>query len=132
MQEQPSYKSQEGPRLHSPDGSIPRESRTIVSRQPLASELAADAGKELYRINCLPCHGHNGKGTGPVAAYLKELPADLQSLRIRTLSENQLYNIITNGKDMMPSFRGELSAAERMTLASFVRSMGPPVFPIQP
>ncbi len=132
MQEQPSYRSQERPRLHSPAGSIPRESRALVSRQPFANGGFLDAGKELYRVNCLPCHGNNGKGTGPVAGYLKELPADLQSERIRIFSEDQLYDIITNGKDMMPSFRGELSATERMTLASFVRSMSPPVVPVQP
>jgi mono/diheme cytochrome c family protein len=132
MQEQPSYRSQESPRLHSPAGSIPRESRAVVSRQAVADGRLPDAGKELYRINCLPCHGHNGKGTGPVAGYLKELPADLQSERVRRFSEDQLYEIITNGKDMMPSFRGELSATERMTLASFVRSMGSPVASVQP
>lgn len=132
MQEQPSYRSQESPRLHSPAGSIPRESRMFVSRQPFGDGRLSDAGQELYRINCLPCHGHNGKGTGPVAGYLKELPADLQSERVRGLSEDQLYDIITNGKDMMPSFRGELSATERMTLASLVRSMESPVLSIQP
>jgi len=132
MQEQPSYRSQEAPRLHSPAGSIPRESRALVSREALANGPMSVRAKELYRVNCLPCHGESGKGTGPVAPYLKELPADLLAPKVRALSKEQLYHIITNGKDMMPSFKGELSATERMTIASFIQSMGPAVSPVQP
>lgn len=124
MQEQPSYRSQESPRLHSPSGSIPRESRTLVSRQALADSRLQDSGKELYRVNCLPCHGSGGEGTGPVAPYLTELPANLRAARVQSLSKEQLYNIITNGKDTMPSFKGELSATERMIIASFIQTMG--------
>ena len=132
MQEQPSYRSQEAPRLHSPTGSIPRESRALISREALANDSMSARAKELYRINCLPCHGENGKGTGPVAPFLKELPTNLLAPQVQALSRDQLYDVITNGKDMMPSFNGELSATERMTIASFIQSMGPAVSPVQP
>lgn len=132
MQEQPSYRSQESPRLHSPSGSIPLQSRAVVSAKALAESHTPDRAKELYRVNCLPCHGDSGEGTGPVAPYLNELPANLLAPRIRARSKEQLYNVITNGKDMMPSFKGELSATERMIIASFVQSMGPTVTPAQP
>ncbi|MGC3974496.1 MAG: DUF3341 domain-containing protein [Nitrospira sp.] len=125
MQEQPSYRSQEAPRLHSPPGSIPRDSRAILSREALTVGLDVDRAAELYRINCLPCHGESGEGTGLVAPYLNELPANLRAPKVRALSKTELYRIITNGKDMMPSFQGELSATERMILASFVQAMEP-------
>ena len=131
MQEQPSYRSQEAPRLHSPSGSIPRDSRTVISHGALTDDRMPDRAKELFRINCLPCHGESGEGTGPVAPYLKELPANLLAPRIRALTSTELYDIITQGKDMMPSFRGELSADERMILASFVASMRPDSPPSQ-
>ena len=123
MQDQPSYRSQEAPRLHSPSGSIPRHSRTVISHEALTDDRMPDRARELFRINCLPCHGKSGEGTGPVAPYLKQLPANLLAPRVRALSSTQIYDIITQGKDMMPSFRGELSADERMILASFVQSM---------
>ena len=125
MQEQPSYRSQEAPRLHSPPGSIPRDSRAILSREALTVGLDVDRAAELFRINCLPCHGESGEGTGLVAPYLNELPANLRAPKVRALSKTELYQIISNGKDMMPSFRGELSATERMLLASFVQAMDP-------
>ncbi|MDR4480579.1 MAG: quinol:electron acceptor oxidoreductase subunit ActD [Nitrospira sp.] len=131
MQEQQSYQSQEAPRLHSPSGSIPRDSRTVISRETLAADRMSDRAKELFRINCLPCHGESGEGTGPVAPYLKQLPANLRAPRVRALSSTEIYDIITQGKDMMPSFLGELSADERMVLASFVESMKPYSLPSQ-
>ncbi len=123
MQEQQSYQSQEAPRLHSPSGSIPRDSRTVISHAALAADRLPDRAGELFRINCLPCHGEGGEGTGPVAPYLNQLPANLRTARVRALTRTEIYDILTQGKDMMPSFRGELSADERMMLASFVASM---------
>ncbi|MCW5798656.1 MAG: DUF3341 domain-containing protein [Nitrospira sp.] len=127
MQEQPSYRSQEAPRLHSPPGSIPRDSRAVLSREALASGPEVGRATELYRVNCLPCHGESGEGTGLVAPYLNELPANLRAPRVRSLSKTDLYQIITNGKDMMPSFQGELSASERMILAIFIQAMKPDI-----
>ena len=131
MQDQPSYRSQEAPRLHSPAGSIPRDSRTVLSHEVLTHDGIPDRAKELFRINCLPCHGESGEGTGPVAPYLKELPANLLAPKVRALTRAEIYHILTEGKDMMPSFQGELSADERMILASFVESMKPDSPPSQ-
>lgn len=38
------------------------------------------SGQEMYRTFCAPCHGVDGKGTGPAAAALKKAPADLTQL----------------------------------------------------
>ena len=37
----------------------------------------ADAGKAEYLKSCAPCHGTDGKGTGPLSSRLKTKPADL-------------------------------------------------------
>ncbi|MBA2485517.1 MAG: cytochrome c [Nitrospira sp.] len=36
-----------------------------------------------------------------------------------------LYAIVTDGKDLMPSFKGELSATERWVVAQYVTSLSP-------
>jgi mono/diheme cytochrome c family protein len=43
-----------------------------------AEEL--DPGKAEFLSSCAPCHGSDGKGTGPVSAGLKALPPDLTVL----------------------------------------------------
>jgi mono/diheme cytochrome c family protein len=39
-----------------------------------------DRGKAEYHSSCAPCHGSDGKGTGPVSAGLKVPPPDLTVL----------------------------------------------------
>jgi len=38
------------------------------------------SGPEMFRSYCAPCHGPDGKGTGPAASALKKAPADLTLL----------------------------------------------------
>ncbi|HET6675738.1 MAG TPA: quinol:electron acceptor oxidoreductase subunit ActD [Nitrospiraceae bacterium] len=123
MQDQPSYHPQEAPRLHSPTGSVPRDSRVILPPARQTDAAGSVWGERIYRVNCLHCHGPSGEGNGPVAAYLKERPADLLSRSVQEKPQSELYEIVTDGKDMMPPFRGELSAAERRAVAGFVKQL---------
>jgi mono/diheme cytochrome c family protein len=129
MQEQPSYQPQEAPRLHSPAGSVPRDSRAV--RKYLPTEQVFDAGARLFRINCAHCHGRDGTGNGPVVAYLKEKPADLRDPYVQTLPEAALYDTVTyglavEGRDVMPPFKGEMSAGERHAVIAYVKSLSQP------
>jgi mono/diheme cytochrome c family protein len=123
MEEQASYHPQEEPRRHSPPGSIPRHSRAV---RPALSPAGNEAGALLFRINCAHCHGVDGAGDGPVAPFLKERPANLTNPEVRAMAEEQIYAVLTEGKDMMPSFKGELSASERVELARFVAALTRP------
>ncbi len=84
---------------------------------------APPQGERLYRVNCFHCHGPRGEGDGPVAAYLKEKPANLRSRDVQDKTRKELYEIVSHGKDVMPAFRGELSADERWTVAAFVKQL---------
>jgi hypothetical protein len=42
------------------------------------------------------------------------------------MSAETIYRIVTDGKDMMPSFQGELSPEERVEVARFVASLSRP------
>ena len=126
MQDQPSYQRQEAPRLKSPLGSVPQKSRGV---RPIATETgqtASQKGARLFKVNCVHCHGPQGEGDGPVASFLKERPANLNSDEVRTMSVEAIYRVVTDGKDMMPSFQGELSAEERIEVARFVASLPRP------
>src|SRR5581483_4760282 len=122
MQEQASYQPQEAPRLHSPDGSVPRDSRRIEHPPPASDPLSR--GRRLFAINCAHCHGADGTGTGAVSAYLKDRPKDLRAADMRTVSESGLFEVITNGGDVMPSFRTLLTPDERRAVARYVHSLG--------
>lgn len=38
-----------------------------------------NSGYELYMLNCYACHGENGDGKGPAAAYLRPAPRDFRT-----------------------------------------------------
>jgi mono/diheme cytochrome c family protein len=44
------------------------------------NKTAPNNGKVMYANYCAPCHGADGKGSGPVASSLKSRPTDLTEL----------------------------------------------------
>lgn len=125
METQASYQSQEAPRRHSPPGSIPLQSRAGYSAQPVMPAHQGE-GQRVFRINCLPCHGTGGGGDGPVAGYLRHMPKNLRASHVQRRSAEDLYAVVTNGKDAMPPFRGELSAAERWAVVAYIKTLRAP------
>lgn len=124
MQEQPSFQPQEAPRLHSPEGSVPQKSRSVLVSPPAPTPDRVRRGAALFEINCSHCHGKAGLGDGPVGVHLVLPPFNLHSDPTQRRSAEEIYGIITNGRVVMPSFKGVLSAEERWELAYFVKSFG--------
>jgi mono/diheme cytochrome c family protein len=73
-----------------------------------------DIGKMEYQASCAPCHGADGKGTGPVATTLTKKPADLTMLTNQNngvFSVGRIYDTIdgrievkSHGSREMPVF----------------------------
>jgi mono/diheme cytochrome c family protein len=69
-------------------------------------------GAALFKTYCASCHGANGRGTGPVAIFLRVPPADLTQIARRNrgvFPADQVYRIIdgrqsvkTHGDSQMP------------------------------
>lgn len=78
-------------------------------RQP-AQETVFDAGKRLYRSNCMACHGPDLKGSGnnPSLAGIA-----------KKYDPNRLIELIKNGRRMMPGF-ARLHPKELEGIALFV------------
>lgn len=85
---------------------------------------------ELYRVQCLHCHGVNGEGDGPTAPYLNPKPRDYTKgvFKFTALKDKarprraDLVRILDEGVTgtAMPSFR-RLSLAQLHGLADYVR-----------
>lgn len=88
---------------------------TFPSRRPSAPKAAS-----LYQENCASCHGVDGKGQVPGARDL----SDADYLRGET--PLRFYQIITDGRGSMPSWRGKLSDDERWDLAFYIWTFATP------
>jgi mono/diheme cytochrome c family protein len=130
MEIQPAYKPMEAPR-QVPVQSIPVEGPAIIPNMgaptnPVpADDVSLARGAELFHINCTACHGVDGKGTGPVAAFLQnKKPADLTSPAVQFLSDGAIFIVITNGlPGTMPTLNENLTVRERWDVVNFIRTL---------
>jgi hypothetical protein len=63
-------------------------------------------GVDNFHSYCLPCHGRDGKGNGPVAPALKRPPSDLTTLAKRNhgvFPRAEVRDFITNGSADIPA-----------------------------
>lgn len=56
-----------------------------------APPTSAASGKEMYDAYCASCHGTDGRGSGPAATALKNVPTDLTKL---TKSHGGTYPVL--------------------------------------
>jgi mono/diheme cytochrome c family protein len=52
----------------------------IIGLNASARAEEVEAGKAEYLTSCAPCHGTDGKGSGPLSSRLKTKPIDLTTL----------------------------------------------------
>ena len=71
----------------------------------------AQIGRYIYVNNCSSCHGIDRKGIPPTYPAIDKLPQD----------EQDIVNIIRNGKNMMPSF-SQFNTKEIQTLMAYLNS----------
>ena len=131
----PSYRSQESPRLTSPDGAVPTTGREVVYTDeayaampnpvPRTAESAA-RGKELYRVNCSFCHGPVGMGDGKVGRMLGA--PDITGEPTRSRPPGEIFRIVSQGGNAlsragMPRFRSLLSVEDRWLVVDYVMSL---------
>jgi mono/diheme cytochrome c family protein len=84
---------------------------------------SSERGAVVYRSQCTPCHGEEGKGDGPAAAALTPRPPDLnRSDHIRTMSDEELFEFLSVGKGSMPGYREILTEQELWDVIAWIRS----------
>jgi mono/diheme cytochrome c family protein len=129
MEIQPSYRPMENP-LPPPERSIPIEGPIAIpgmgapENPTTADEASLTRGQELFVINCRMCHGQTGEGTGPIAPFLANKPANLTSPVVQSKSDGSIFLTITNGiTGKMPPLNENLTVLERWDVVNFVRTL---------
>jgi cytochrome c6 len=67
------------------------------------------------------CHAADGSGNTPAGKATKA--RDFASPEVQSLTDAQLSEIITNGKDKMPAYKGKLTDDQIKGLVTYIREL---------
>jgi S-disulfanyl-L-cysteine oxidoreductase SoxD len=131
MSRQPSIKPQRAPRAAPPD-SVPTQGKMIpIDRVEAGKKLqnpvkptpaSIEKGKQFFNIYCLPCHGSEGKGDGPVSKKFTT-PSNLTSEESRNRADGYIFATIRQGGTSMPSQADGLSPQETWDIVNYLRTL---------
>lgn len=94
-----------------------------VTASPLNPANAAkdiERGKFLFERTCAACHGVGGDGQGPIVqsgAY-----SGVPNYADREITVGSVHYVLTNGRNAMGSYAGQLNAGDRWRVAMYVMS----------
>ena len=93
----------------------------IVLALMFSTYAFADSAADIYKTKCSACHGKNGAGDSMLGKNLK-LRA-LASDEVQERSDDELFAIISKGKNRMPPFDRKLSKDQIRDLVKYVRAL---------
>ena len=95
----------------------------LVSAAHAVIRGTPEQGKAIFEERCASCHGMKGRGDGPRAPFLSPRPASLISAGTSIKSDEELFEVITNGKPRtdMPPWKDLLTEQERLDVVAYIR-----------
>jgi S1-C subfamily serine protease/mono/diheme cytochrome c family protein len=84
-----------------------------------------EAGRELYRVDCAPCHGVVGGGDGPASPWMIPRPTSFRESRMSLLSPHQVFSAARFGVPGtgMPAYGEGLPPRQLWDMAFFVMTL---------
>ncbi len=99
-----------------------KDAAAVIPNPVPASTESLARGAYLYEMNCLVCHGAQGKGDGPVGSkFVTKSPVDLADDYTQSQADGQLFFTLTRGRGLMPFYRDALSLEERWHVINYIR-----------
>ena len=121
--DQVSVRPYEQPQLQPPEGTVAAEAGAPV--HPSAEEMAAmvEPGRMAYRRYCWACHGPQLDGNGTVGPSFPRSFVSLTDDSIVEASDEDLFEIITEGSGMHPPLLSTMLDADVWRAIAYVRAV---------
>ena len=88
-----------------------------------ADDALLERGRQRYAIYCQPCHDARGDGKGILFQRGNVPTASFHQEKILKYADGQIFDVITNGSGLMPSYRWPILPADRWAIISHVRKL---------
>jgi mono/diheme cytochrome c family protein len=89
-----------------------------------ASQESVSKGQTIFKKNCQVCHGEKGMGDGPAGQRMNPKPANF-TVKSK-MTDEELFQAITKGKNPMPAFEHKLNETDRWHVINFIRTLSGP------
>ena len=106
-----------------PAGTIARNYPAKLNSPPPVSLEGLTSGRIAYEQNCRHCHGSKGRGDGAVAKAFPALSFSLAGKSSFDLSDQELFKIITAGRNNMPAHAAQIPPEKRWRLVQYLREL---------
>ncbi|PTY06607.1 cytochrome C [Opitutaceae bacterium EW11] len=97
-----------------------------INHFPAAVKIDArlmERGRERFTIYCQPCHGAVGDGNGITKQYGMGVTPSYHIDRIVNLTDGEIFNTITNGRNTMLPYGDKLVPEDRWAVVAYVRAL---------
>jgi len=91
----------------------------LWSKPAVAQDVAA-----TYKAKCAMCHGADGKGATPAGKSMGT--HDFASADVQKMSDADLEQAVSQGKNKMPAYGSKLKPQEIKDLVSYIRTLAKP------
>lgn len=108
-----------------PDRSLITTAATPTSFHQSPTRFAVESivrGEQLYRQQCMGCHGADGRGNTPLGLALPVAPPNLSSGLLWRRFDGDLYWSLRHGKGSMPALAEGGTAADRWALLDYLKA----------
>jgi mono/diheme cytochrome c family protein len=82
-----------------------------------------ERGQQRFNITCAMCHGAAADGNGITKQYGLATVVTLQDDRIRNMSDGEIFNTITHGKNTMMAYGPNIIVADRWAIIAYLRAL---------
>jgi mono/diheme cytochrome c family protein len=96
----------------------------FVREAPLPVSVALLArGRERYDIYCSPCHDRVGTGAGMIVQRGYRHPPSFHDDRLRNAAAGYIFDVITRGFGVMPSYAVQVPVPDRWAITTYIRAL---------
>jgi len=82
-----------------------------------------ERGKQRYTIYCQPCHDARGDGKGILFQRGNVPTASFHADKLLKYTDGQIFDVMTNGQGLMPSYKWPIPTADRWAIIAYIRTM---------
>ena len=96
---------------------------TAIPEKVTVDDALRARGKQRFEIYCAACHDKGGDGKGILFERGKVPTPSFHDDQRRRMPDGQIFDTITNGTGLMPSYRYPIPVADRWAIIVYLRAL---------